>query len=136
MCRCYINLCLAATLPGYIRQSQVGAEVGGLVPVYMKHLMPSTLSSDDHPLNSKRLLWAAYDRMLAPLIPERTDDPDSVFMDGFRFVLMRENCIMVCAFGLGFVFEGEMRKRVATKPLSTQELHSSIVLAGLSRRAT
>ena len=54
--------------------------------MYMKHLMPSTLGPDDHALNSKRLLWAAYDRMLAPLIPERTDDPDSVFVDGFRFV--------------------------------------------------
>lgn len=84
----------AATLPGHIRQSQIGAEVAGLVPVYMKHLMPDTLQPNDHALNSKRLLWAAYDRMLASLIPERTDDADSVFVDGFRFV--HALCIRSC----------------------------------------
>ena len=79
----YVSL---ANLPSDIRQSQSGALVAGLVPVYRRHVMPTEVSSDDHVLNSKRLLWAAYDRMLAPLIPERDEDPDVHFVNGFRYV--------------------------------------------------
>ena len=84
----FLTSLAAATLPSSIRQSQTGAQVTGLVPIYMRHLMPATLTPDDHALNSKRILWAALERILAPLIPERMDDPETCFVDGFRSVVI------------------------------------------------
>lgn len=78
----------AANLPAHVRHSKRGAEVAGLVPSYQKHSQPEASSSDpEHAKNAKRLLWAAYDQLLAPLTPERCQaEEQSQFVQGFRFV--------------------------------------------------
>jgi len=92
----------AANLPSNVRQSQHGAEVVGLVPIYRRHQMSEDLTSGDHAVNAKRLLWNAYDTMLSPLMPERFDDPSQYFINGFRYGLIAciEQKCLVCLFFL------------------------------------
>lgn len=71
------------SLPEDVRQSQNGAHVVGLIPVYQRHLLPETFTDADHAANGKRLAWAAYDRLLAPLMDSRVEDP-ALFANGFR----------------------------------------------------
>ena len=94
--RCNV-LEFAANLPSSVRQSKIGAEVVALVPVYHRHEAPSSLSSSTHAMNVKELVWKSYSRLLAPLMPDRLDDPeaDGAFVDGFRYV--------ICPICLGFI---------------------------------
>lgn len=53
--------------------------MAGLVPVYARHAAPSTISEAEHKLNPKRLLWMAYDKLLAQLMDSEE------LSDGFRY---------------------------------------------------
>lgn len=79
--RLVTNPCMdPANLPSDVRQSGYGAEVSGLVPVYARHAVPSSTSEAEHKLNPKRLLWMAYDKLLAQLMANEDE-----LIDGFRY---------------------------------------------------
>lgn len=75
---------LTATLEPSIRHSQYGASVVGLVPMYRWYLHDHVGDTVDsrHPLNAKRLLWGAYERILHELYDAFEDEEK--FLDGFR----------------------------------------------------
>lgn len=83
---------LPGNLPSKIRQSQTGAEVAGLIPIYSKHSMPADWTKDEHNINGKHIAWATFDKLLEQLIPQKNEDPVPPFVEGFR-------CVYACGFG-------------------------------------
>lgn len=75
---------LAANLPCRVRQSEQGADVIALVPIYLRHLQPETVTETEHPRNNKRLLWTVYQHILGSLIDD--DSEPDMFVGGFRCV--------------------------------------------------
>ena len=76
----------AATLDPRIRHSQHGASVVALVPLYRwyLHKNPGETVGSRHGMNSKRVVWSAYERILSELY-DAFDDKEN-FLDGFRFM--------------------------------------------------
>jgi len=63
--------------------------VAGFIPLYQRHSLSELISETQHALNVKQLVWSAYELLLAPLIPERSDPRDNnEFVNGFRFVYL------------------------------------------------
>jgi hypothetical protein len=70
-----------ANLPEAIRQGPHGADLVALIPVFHAHAHGA--EEKDARDISKQILWTAYERLLAQLMDDMTED-DVAFSDGFR----------------------------------------------------